>query len=193
MTGRPREFDDTAAIDAAMQVFWSNGYEGSSTQELCDRTGLGKGSLYNAFGSKSKLYKLALERYQKLALEAQMRILASPGTAKDRLRALLQWGVDGDLNAGERRNCMALFAAMERAHKDPAIEKIVRSNTMRLEGALCHVFTTGQRQGEISSDRPALDMTRAFLSSYYGLRILGQSMPDRAFLQDALEGTMARL
>ena len=40
MSGRPKEYDDTAVIDAAMDVFWTNGYEASSTQELCERTGL---------------------------------------------------------------------------------------------------------------------------------------------------------
>ncbi|MCY1286233.1 HTH-type transcriptional repressor ComR [compost metagenome] len=176
-----------------MQVFWSHGYEGSSTQELCERTGLGKGSLYNAFGSKQKLYELALQHYQNRALERQVELLDGPGNAKQRLRALLQWGVDEDLQATERRTCMALFAAMERAQKDPAIQKIVRSHVTRLESVLCHVFAVGQRNGDLSSDRPALEMARAFLSNYFGLRMLGQSMPDRAFLQDALEGTLARL
>lgn len=44
MSGRPKEFDDVAVIEAAMDVFWSNGYNGSSAQALCDRTGLGRGS-----------------------------------------------------------------------------------------------------------------------------------------------------
>lgn len=193
MSGRPREFDDAAVIDAAMDVFWSNGYEGSSAQELCERTGLGRGSLYNAFGSKHALYERALRRYQDLGLQAQLEILNSPGPVTDRLRALLQWGIDGDLDSAKRRGCMALFSVLERGAKDPEIEQINRAYVTRLEGALCHVFALGQRSGEIASDTPALEMARAFLSSYYGLRILGLSMPDRAFLGDVLEGTMARL
>ncbi|MEX0633668.1 TetR/AcrR family transcriptional regulator [Serratia ureilytica] len=51
-----------------MDVFWTNGYEASSTQELCERTGLGRGSLYHAFGSKQNLYEQALRRYQELGL-----------------------------------------------------------------------------------------------------------------------------
>ncbi|AZD84281.1 Transcriptional regulator, AcrR family [Pseudomonas chlororaphis subsp. aureofaciens] len=192
-TGRPREFDRDTAIETAMQVFWSNGYEGTSTQALCERTGLGKGSLYNAFGSKQKLYELALQHYQELALVSQKKILNGPGTASERLRALLQWGVDEDLNGTEHRTCMALFAAMERAQKDLRVQKMVRSHVVHLETALCEVFAAGQLAGDIARDRPALEKARAFLSNYFGLRILGQSMPDRAFLQDALEGALARL
>lgn len=193
MSGRPKEYDDDVVIDAAMEVFWTHGYEASSTQELCERTGLGRGSLYHAFGSKQNLYEQALRRYQELGIKAQTDILAGPGSAKERLRALLQWGVDGDLDPVTRRSCMALFSVMERSSKDPVIEQINRVYVNKLEAALCHVMAVGQRNGEIAADRPALVLTRAFLASYYGLRILGQSMPDREFLHDVLEGTLATL
>jgi TetR/AcrR family transcriptional regulator, transcriptional repressor for nem operon len=134
-----------------------------------------------------------LRRYQELGLQAQTDILNGVGTAKERLRALLQWGVDGDLDPTKRRSCMALFSVMERSSKDPVIDRINRAYVTKLEAALCHVIAVGQRNGELSSDRPALEVTRAFLASYYGLRILGQSMPDRAFLSDVLEGTIAKL
>lgn len=193
MSGRPREFDNMAVIEAAMDVFWSNGYDGTSAEQLCQRTGLGRGSIYNAFGSKQRLYELALRRYQELGLEEQAQLLNAPGPAKSRLRALLQWGIDGDLGPMRGRGCMALFAVLNRAGKDPVVADISRVYVTRLEQVLCHVFTLGQRNGELSSDRPPLELARAFLSSLYGLRILGQSMPDRAFLEDVMEGTLARL
>lgn len=192
MSGRPREFEDEAVVQAAMDVFWTHGYEASSAHALCERTGLGRGSLYNAFGSKQKLYEQALIRYQELGIAAQTRILNGPGPVKARLRALLQWGIDGDLSSGERRSCMALFAAMDRSGKDPAIDKINRGYVKRLEAALRELFAAGQRGGEVAADRNADELARAFLASYYGLRVLGHSMPERAFLQDVLEGTLAR-
>ncbi|MFC0267259.1 TetR/AcrR family transcriptional regulator [Kushneria aurantia] len=192
MSGRPKEYDDTAVMDAAMDVFWTKGYEASSTQELCERTGLGRGSFYHAFGSKQNLYEQALRHYQELGLKAQTEILNGPGTARERLQALLQWGVDGDLNS-RGRSCMALFSVMERSNKDPVIERINRSYVNRLEAVVCHVIAVGQRNGELANEQPALEVARAFLASYYGLRILGQSMPDRAFLSDVLQGTIARL
>lgn len=193
MSGRPRGFDDTAVVEAAMDVFWSNGYDGSSAEALCQQTGLGRGSLYNAFGSKQQLYEQALLRYQELGIEAQTRILNGPGSAKERLRGLMLWGIEGDLDPRQRRGCMALLAALDRAGKDPAVAEISGVYVVRLEQLLCHLFAVGQRNGEFRGERQPLEMARAFLASYYGLRILGQSMPDRAFLEDAMEGTLARL
>ena len=193
MSGRPRAFDDTEVIEAAMDVFWSNGYEGSSAQDLCERTGLGRGSLYNAFGNKQKLYHKALAHYQELGIHTQMNILNGPGSVRDRLHSLMQWGIDCDLGPCRGRSCMALFATLERAGKDPKVAEINRVYVTRLEQILCHIFVVGQRTGEVPPTPSALEMARAFLSSYYGLRILGQSMPDHAFLQDVMEGTLARL
>jgi len=161
MSGRPREFDDIAVVEAAMEVFWSHGYEGSSAQELVDRTGLGRGSLYNAFGSKQKLYHEALIRYQELGIEAQAKILNGPGSVKSRLRDLMQWGIDGDLDPEKNRGCMALFAALERSAKDPKVVQISRVYVTKLEQALCQLFTQGQESGELSSDSSAQSMARA--------------------------------
>ncbi len=176
-----------------MDVFWSHGYEATSTQELVERTGLGRGSLYNAFGSKQGLYHEALKRYQEHGILAQSQILGGPGTVKERLRALMLWGIEGDLDPVKKRGCMALFAALERSEKDPVVEQISRVYVTRLEQLLCHLFTVAQRNGEVSPERSALSMARAFMSSYYGLRVLGRSMSQRAFLEDVMEGTLAQL
>ncbi len=193
MNGRPREFDDEAVIEAAMDVFWRHGFEASSTQELCARTGLGRGSLYNAFGSKQGLYEKALRHYHELGIKMQLDILNGSGTVTECLHALLEWGIRTDLECADRRSCMALFAAMERCSKDPVVDQITRMYVTRLEQALCYVFALGQRSGEINTHRTALELTRGFLSSYYGLRVLGQTMPDRDFLYDALAGILANL
>lgn len=191
MSGRPKEYDDETVLQAAMDVFWSHGYEASSTQALCESTGLGKGSLYHAFGSKQKLYEQALKRYQELGLQAQKQILHSAGSAKERLKALMLWGMEIDLD-GSERGCMALFSVMERSH-DPVTHKINQSYVQKIEALLCQVVAQGQAQGELSQKLSSLTIVRSFLASYYGLRILGRSMPDRAFLLDVIDGTISQL
>lgn len=193
MSGRPKEYDDMRVIDAAMEVFWDAGYEASSTQELCEKTGLGRGSLYHAFGSKKNLYEQALRRYQERGLKAQIEILEGPGSARDRLRGLLQWVVNGGLDPNGERPCMALFSALERSKKDPVVDGINQNYFASLEAAVCKTIAAAQRDGEFSSDRPALEVTRVFLASYCGLNIFRQSVDDKAVLTDVMEGTVARL
>ncbi len=61
--GRPREFDEAEALDCALELFWRQGYEGTSIADLRTAIGITAPSLYAAFGSKEELYRRVLERY----------------------------------------------------------------------------------------------------------------------------------
>ncbi|WP_086824370.1 TetR/AcrR family transcriptional regulator [Allokutzneria sp. NRRL B-24872] len=61
--GRPRAFDIDAALDIALEVFWRNGYDGTSVAELTAAMGITKPSLYAAFGNKEELFTAVLARY----------------------------------------------------------------------------------------------------------------------------------
>ncbi|MGZ3239609.1 MAG: TetR/AcrR family transcriptional regulator, partial [Burkholderiaceae bacterium] len=61
--GRPRNFDENAVLDSALEVFWGHGFQGASLAELTEAMGLSKPSLYAAFGDKESLYLKALARY----------------------------------------------------------------------------------------------------------------------------------
>src|SRR5580704_15142565 len=62
--GRPRAFDVDKALDRALKVFWSKGYEGASLPELTRAMRINRPSLYAAFGNKESLFRKALDRYQ---------------------------------------------------------------------------------------------------------------------------------
>src|SRR6202140_2776527 len=62
-TGRPRSFDWDKALDAAVEGFWRNGYEGASLSALTQAMGINRPSLYAAFGDKETLFRKALDPY----------------------------------------------------------------------------------------------------------------------------------
>lgn len=61
--GRPRRFDEAAALDAAIDVFSRYGYEGASLDQLTEAMGINRPSLYGAFGDKADLFEKAVARY----------------------------------------------------------------------------------------------------------------------------------
>ncbi len=191
--GRPRQFEDKEIIDAAITVFSSNGYAGTSAQNLCDVTGLGRGSLYNAFGSKQALYEQALLRSHEQTMAAQLYILAQSGLLKERLRSLLLWGIAEDLSQSEQHEAMVLFSALEMGDKDQVVSSLNLEYRQRLENSLLTVFVEGQANGEFSIKASALEMARGFLAGYYGLRVLNKNVSDKGFLEDVVNGLLANL
>ncbi|GGD81660.1 TetR/AcrR family transcriptional regulator [Paenibacillus nasutitermitis] len=190
-SGRPREFKDKTVIEAAMEVFWTNGYEACSTEDLCKQTGLGRGSLYNAFGSKHELYEHALLRYHEAGIQAQIEILEKQGLLKDRLRALLNWAIQEDFSNEGRRGCLLINAAMERAQRDPAVERIFKQHVELLEQAIRKAIEIGRNAGEISQQHQTSELASMFLSSYYGLRVLNAAVQNREMAAHIVEGTLA--
>jgi AcrR family transcriptional regulator len=65
--GRNRSFDEGDVLAASAEVFLKTGYEGTSIDDLVTATGLHRGSIYKAFGSKRGLFLAALRN---LALPA---------------------------------------------------------------------------------------------------------------------------
>ncbi|AMB87614.1 TetR family transcriptional regulator [Pseudomonas agarici] len=75
---RPREFDENEVLQAALQVFWEKGYEGTSLSDLLEAMGLTKSSLYKAFSSKEALFRRVVERYYRDFLGFRQEALAEP-------------------------------------------------------------------------------------------------------------------
>ncbi|WP_030564914.1 TetR/AcrR family transcriptional regulator [Streptomyces aureocirculatus] len=191
---RPRQFDEDRVITAAMDTFWRHGYEGTSTRDLSESTGLGPSSLYNTFGGKRELYLRTLERYYETVTAEQVALLNAPGPAKQRLRAMMLHSIDDDLDEAEgRRGCFAMNAAMEVAALDPDVKRSVRRSFDRVEDELCAVVAAGQAAGEIAPGRDARALARLVQSTYYGLRVLSRVQDDRTALVGTVDGTLAAL
>ncbi|RJL29996.1 TetR/AcrR family transcriptional regulator [Bailinhaonella thermotolerans] len=190
---RPRKFDETSVVTAAMETFWRRGYEATSTRDLSASTGLGQSSLYNVFGDKRELYLRALRRYYETYTAEQIALLERPGAVKDRLRDLIVQALDADLAGPDASGCFSINASVERADSDDAVREEVRRHFSTVERALTETIARGQDSGEISGERTAETLARQFLSTYYGLRVLARIQKDRTALLGVAESVISSL
>lgn len=170
---RTKDFEPDEVADAAMQVFWQRGYAATSVQDLVDGTGLGRGSLYNAFGSKQGLYEAALRRYHELTA-ANLDLLARPGNARERIGRLLDFIADDELREPSRRGCLVANASLEMAGQDEMVAELVRRNFQRLEKALEQILAEGQANGEIDAGRSPRALARFIVTTVQGLRVVSK-------------------
>lgn len=178
---RPRGFVEDRAVDAAMRAFWAHGYEGTSTQDLCDATGLGRSSIYNTFASKRELFEKALARYIALKTDAALELLAGELPAREKIRTVLWWAVEPEEQ--DPLGCFVVNSMVELAPHEPAIADRLRQDQEIRLAALIAVIEAGQRAGEIAAEKDAESLARFVVATISGLRVLARSGADRATLE----------
>jgi TetR/AcrR family transcriptional repressor of nem operon len=173
---RPREFDVDDALERATRVFWTNGFEHTSVDDLCAATGLGRSSLYAAFGDKRALYLRALARYEERSV-ARITKAFEGKSPRQGLEAFLASLID-DIAAGPGRSgCFIGNCAAELARLDRAAAAHVRASLERLEAAFRQVLET-----HLVPDAGA--RARFLTAGVQGLRLVGKANPQRAALED---------
>lgn len=189
---RTKDFDPAAAVDAAMDLFWTKGYEATSVDDLVRHLGVGRGSLYATFGSKHQLYLRALERYRATMGGAVVAQIACGAPLREALRAWLERAIEGILGDPERRGCMMVNAAAERGSLDPAARRCVCSNTSSIEDALHAALVRAQETGEVAPGKDARALARFFVVTSQGLAVAAKTA-ECAALQDTVEVALAAL
>ncbi|MDZ4135032.1 MAG: TetR/AcrR family transcriptional regulator, partial [Paracoccaceae bacterium] len=61
--GRPRGFEQTEVLEAAMRLFWARGYDAVSVDDLCRAMHVPRASLYAGYHDKEALFLAAVRHY----------------------------------------------------------------------------------------------------------------------------------
>ena len=189
---RPREFDEQAALDAALVQFWSHGYEATSTRDLAQSMGITSASLYNAFGDKRSLYRRALQHYVERSLEERLRRYArlAPHIA---LETFFSEIIERSVSDTQRKGCLLVNSALELSPHDAEFRQIVSEVFQRIESFFYGCINSGQSDLTITRAQPARDLARMLLSVLLGIRVLARSRPERPLLEGAARSALQLL
>jgi TetR/AcrR family transcriptional repressor of nem operon len=187
---RPRQFDEAAVLDGACQAFRVKGYAGTSLQDLMDATGLGKGSLYAAFGDKRGLYLRVLDRYAEDGVTGARAALegAEPGLAA--LRAYL---LDMAHGSATGPSCLLASATAELAGTDADVGARVGQTFDGLEGSFVAAVRRAQAEGDLDPEADAEALGAMLLSVARGIEALGHGGTSEDHLVMAVEAALAGL
>ena len=189
--GRPRGFDDDVVLDRVVQQFSAGGFEGTSVADLQDATGLGRQSLYGAFGGKEELYAAALARYVVATTDAYLAELASPGPVVPRLEALLAALVDAAVADDGRTGCFVVNAVCERGGSHAATTRTTAAVLRRWEDGFGDALRGAVLRGELDDAADPVALARYLVAAVQGLRVLGRARPERDVLADAARVALA--
>jgi TetR/AcrR family transcriptional regulator, transcriptional repressor for nem operon len=120
-----RQFDEDALLEVALKTFWQNGFAATSMIDVAEATGVQRGSLYNAYGDKERLFLLAFERYAIGFLGFVRQALSNPDPALA-LTALLKGAIVNMTEGAPSRGCLTTKTAIELPLAGKAIEARVK-------------------------------------------------------------------
>ena len=184
--GRPRSFDETGALEKAIQVFWSKGYDGVTIDDLVAGMGVGRPSLYAVFGDKRTIFLRALKVYAERKGASAAKALLSPQGLRDSITGFLRYAVESATEKGSARGCLLICVAP--LVDDPEVRQFLQNaaagGTALVEGR----FRDAINAGEIPSDFPLAVRASQLTDLARGLTMRALiGTPRKTLLRDAEE------
>ena len=190
---RPREFDVDETLQRAMTLFWEKGYEATSVQDLVERTGVNRSSLYTVYGDKQGVFLAALDRYRDRVVTRRLCDLERPDSALAEVRAYFEGLAEPGPGERLRHGCLMTNAAVEQAPRDAASGRRIRAHLERLEAAFAGALGRARARREVRQDTNVDDLARYLTGSAQGLGVMARAGSSMASLSGVVRGILATL
>lgn len=169
--GRPIEFDPDQALQAAMEVFWRQGYEATSLQDLLQAMGLSKSSFYQAFGSKHELFQRCLALFRERQVKRMMSALKRAPSGLEFLHGVLRSTVQ-EARTAAPKGCLIMNTATEFSGRDPAVSELVADGARDFAGVFRAAVIRAQEEGDISPAQNADTLAHYVVTTVSGLKTM---------------------
>jgi len=167
---RHKEFDRDEALQRAMEVFWSRGYEAASVGDLVKHMGINRQSLYDTFGDKWRLYLEAVRRYAAQETEAHLTALKTGPQSIDGIDALLARVV-----ATASEACLGVGSICEFGTSQPELTTIHEAAGRRLHAAVIERVREAQSEGSIAGDIDPEQAAQFLTSNIAAIRLAARA------------------
>lgn len=190
---RPREFDEDCVVAAIRQEFWDKGYAATSVDDLMRVSGLGKGSLYGAFGDKHNLFLRVLREYNDANDRMLRERLASVPQGIDLVREFVRGPSCDSTGASAQRGCLLANSTAELAARMPDVAAEARRSYDATAKILLEAIERAQREGDVDPDADANQIAYAVLAAQLGIVALGRTGMGVDTLASVAESVLERL
>lgn len=188
---RPRAFDEEKVLCAVREQFWTAGYAATSLEDLMRVSGLGKGSLYAAFGDKRQLFLRALRSYTENGHDQLRKALAAVPRAMDALHMLLEAPIADP--TGVRRGCLMANSTCELGNADPEVLAHAHRTYETSTALIADCIVRAQDEGDLPTESDPIALARALLAAQQGIVFMGRTGMDTATLTASARSLADRL
>jgi AcrR family transcriptional regulator len=184
--GRPRGFDEDAALEAAMRVFWEKSYEGATMADLTKAMGINRSSMYAAFGDKESLFHRVMERYREERMSYIRQALALPSLREVVARVI--YGTAEFLSTpGNPRGCLSVQGALACGTDAEPLKQATIDWRKSGEAALKKRLQQARSEGDFPGEIQPADFARYLASVIAGLGVQAANGATKAELRRVAE------
>ncbi len=168
--GRPREFSEERALDAAMRVFWEKGYEGATLSDLTDAMGINRSSLYSSFGDKQELYRRVLDRYAS-GPASFMYCALEAATAREVVSTIFEGSVKALSDPHNPRGCLTVQGALACGSESRSVQLETVEFRRRAEEMLVRRLQRAQKEGDLRRNSDPAGIAKFVVTVVNGLSV----------------------
>ena len=185
--GRPKEFDEDAAVRAAMQVFWERGYRAATCEELTAEMGISTSSFYSTFHDKEQLFRRAFTLYATEIFGQIYTMLDAEGSPLATVRKLMNLWADHFGKQEGSPGCLVAMSLIETEAEDSEVKQQAKELVTRLQTKLESCFRRAVKAGELSSDFDCRSAAAFMISTTEGLTVMARSGAKPSDIRGAVE------
>ncbi|RAS77288.1 TetR/AcrR family transcriptional regulator [Priestia endophytica] len=169
---RNREFDEKVVLKKAMELFWKQGYEKTSMQELVNHMGIHRKSIYDTFGDKRSLFSASLTFYEEFVTNSYTDIISHSSSVKQAIRDIFNFVVQSAHLDAYPTGCLTVNAAVELSLIDQDINHMVTKMFKTTEMMFEQVLLDGQKNGELREELNPHITSKLLHNNLVGLRVM---------------------
>ncbi|WP_434460207.1 TetR/AcrR family transcriptional regulator [Serratia plymuthica] len=171
MAGRPREFDREQALLKARDLFWRQGYEGTSMSDLVAELGIASARIYKAFGSKELLFREAIASYENHEGGFAERAFSEETGVRAAIKRLLEDAVTLYSRTDLPQGCMVVSSAVSVSAENSSIKIWLAEHRLLRTQGIIERLRLAVKNGELPADTDADSLGDYFAIFLHGLSI----------------------
>lgn len=187
---RSEVFNREEVLEKVRDLFWSQGYHGTSISDLVETTGLNRSSLYNSFGNKMLLYKTVLIQYQEENQAIFKEAIQRAENPKEAIQNIFQNFINEIMKDLEGRGCFSLNCKSELSRSNAPIKEYLQQMDTLVTELLSSLVQESQDAGFVNTFAPSEHYGRYLFNSYQGLRMTGIFVRNREHLEYIVLNTL---
>lgn len=186
---RNKEFDPIEKTDLALKLFWKQGYEKTSMNDLVEAMGLHRGSIYDTYGDKKQLFESCLQRYKEQICRKLQLTLFADTDLKSKFRKIIAMLLQGQSQNG-LKGCFMVNTAAELEIHDERIQQLVKDNMLELQQAFYQCLVRAYEKGELASSESLAAKASMLANTLIGLQVMSKTGVPNRMLEEIVETTL---